>query len=450
MKSIFLSLVCLLSLSLLGQEKLVFKSYAGQPEAQTSSQQAVNQRLSALLPELWRQEGLAFGDSIALRLRFDYDGLLQYRDFYGQSLSALPAVFRAEIATWSELIADPQREQILSFKWTLPQELKRLPNLSSISSVPSLSACQDFNEEGQKGCFRYLCETIAEDFRREMDSAEVQALFSLELYFEKGLLRGLDFSDPPSDASLAAEFREYFLRYYQELMGTEAMSAEAFSYALHINNFAPEEVAPALRQKLMQRFAYQNLAHWTQEAYILSTRYLNPAKDKINRYYFDLLQQQGLSERAQIPFGQRMLSVDSLSALAQSQKEKPEENNTEPGKVLNFAAVETIPVFPGCAKDLSNEEQKICFQRGILTHVAKNFEFPEEARQRGIMGKVYVNFVIERAGHIGAIKIVRGVHPLLDFEAIRVVSEIPRLKAARVKGEAVRMSFTLPINALLK
>lgn len=81
MKPIFLSLVYLFSLCLLDQEKLVFKSCAGQPETQADSQQAANKRLSALLPELWWQEGLAFGDSIALLLHFNYDNLLQYSNF---------------------------------------------------------------------------------------------------------------------------------------------------------------------------------------------------------------------------------------------------------------------------------------------------------------------------------------------------------------------------------
>ena len=52
---------------------------------------------------------------------------------------------------------------------------------------------------------------------------------------------------------------------------------------------------------------------------------------------------------------------------------------------------------------------------------AKKFEFPELARQMGIQGKVYVNFVIEKNGKVSNVTIARGVDKLIDDEAIRVI-----------------------------
>lgn len=119
-------------------------------------------------------------------------------------------------------------------------------------------------------------------------------------------------------------------------------------------------------------------------------------------------------------------------------------------EVLSFAVVESVPVFPGCESASTNEEKKACFQRQILKYVSKNFNFPEMARQMGIQGRVYVNFVIEKNGSISNVEVVRGVDPLLDDEAARVVKTLPKMTPAKQRGKPVRMSFTLPINAKLQ
>jgi protein TonB len=85
-----------------------------------------------------------------------------------------------------------------------------------------------------------------------------------------------------------------------------------------------------------------------------------------------------------------------------------------------------------------------------LIFVSRNFEFPEMAKEMGIQGRVYVNFVIEKNGSITNVEIVRGVDPLLDDEAVRVVKKLPKLIPAKQRGKPVRMSFTLPINAKLQ
>jgi protein TonB len=119
-------------------------------------------------------------------------------------------------------------------------------------------------------------------------------------------------------------------------------------------------------------------------------------------------------------------------------------------EVLSFAVVESVPIFPGCEDAKDNDERKACFQQKVLIFVSKNFEFPEMAKEMGIQGRVYVNFVIEKNGSITNVEIVRGVDPLLDDEAVRVVKKLPKLIPAKQRGKPVRMSFTLPINAKLQ
>ena len=61
-----------------------------------------------------------------------------------------------------------------------------------------------------------------------------------------------------------------------------------------------------------------------------------------------------------------------------------------------FAIIENVPIFPGCDKNISNEEQKECFQAKVMEHVRKNFTYPEAAVDLGIQGRVYVNFIIAK------------------------------------------------------
>lgn len=103
-------------------------------------------------------------------------------------------------------------------------------------------------------------------------------------------------------------------------------------------------------------------------------------------------------------------------------------------EVLSFAVVESVPVFPGCEDASSNEEKKMCFQQQILKYVGSNFKFPEMARQMGIQGRVYVNFVIEKDGSISNVQVVRGVDQMLDDEAVRVVKSLPKMTPADRKS----------------
>ena len=144
------------------------------------------------------------------------------------------------------------------------------------------------------------------------------------------------------------------------------------------------------------------------------------------------------------------LEIESVEVEQTDEVEVIEYEEEVSDEVLSFAVVESVPIFPGCEDAKTNEEKKLCFQQQILRFVGNNFKFPEMARQMGIQGKVYVNFVIEKNGSISNVEVVRGVDPLLDDEAVRVVKKLPKVTPAKQRGKPVRMSFTLPINARLQ
>lgn len=82
--------------------------------------------------------------------------------------------------------------------------------------------------------------------------------------------------------------------------------------------------------------------------------------------------------------------------------------------------------------------------------LARTVKYPAEATKKGIQGKVFVTFVIEKDGSVGQAKVVRSADPLLDAEALRVVKVMPNWNPGRNKGEIVRVSYTLPINFALQ
>lgn len=126
--------------------------------------------------------------------------------------------------------------------------------------------------------------------------------------------------------------------------------------------------------------------------------------------------------------------------------EEPEESN----EVFSFEVVETVPVFPGCENAINNEERKICFQQKMLEFVAADFKYPKEAAALHLQGKIFIQFVVERDGSVSNIKVVRGVGASLDSEAVRVIGDLPKIEPARQRGKPVRMSFVMPITAILR
>ena len=93
---------------------------------------------------------------------------------------------------------------------------------------------------------------------------------------------------------------------------------------------------------------------------------------------------------------------------------------------------EEMPEFPGGMRECMN-------------FLGKNVKYPATAQEKGIQGRVIVQFVVNRDGSIVEPKVVRGVDPELDAEALRVISIMPKWKPGKQKGEAVRVKYTIPV-----
>jgi len=109
-----------------------------------------------------------------------------------------------------------------------------------------------------------------------------------------------------------------------------------------------------------------------------------------------------------------------------------------------FAVIENVPVYPGC-KGTGNDELKKCFQENITKHIIKNFKYPGQAIELGLAGKVYVIFVINSKGEVSRIR-TRGPHKLLEKEASRIITLLPKMQPGKQRGKAVNVPYSVPIN----
>ena len=83
-------------------------------------------------------------------------------------------------------------------------------------------------------------------------------------------------------------------------------------------------------------------------------------------------------------------------------------------------------------------------------YVQGKIEYPEEAKEKGITGKVFVQFIVDEKGNITEVQIIRGIHPLLNNEALRVIKESPKWTPGKQNGKNVKVSYTIPITFDLK
>lgn len=98
-----------------------------------------------------------------------------------------------------------------------------------------------------------------------------------------------------------------------------------------------------------------------------------------------------------------------------------------------FTEVEVMPIYPGGDMEMFN-------------FINKNLRYPEECAERDIQGRVIVQFEVKKDGSIGKTKVVRGVDPQLDGEAIRIVRSFPKFTPGTMDGTPVNVWYTLPFN----
>ena len=131
--------------------------------------------------------------------------------------------------------------------------------------------------------------------------------------------------------------------------------------------------------------------------------------------------------------------VQALQAVPQREqgtkaiayKEKAVDKDTLDNPI--FEVVEQMPEFPDGGMP------------ALMEYFGKNIKYPEAAMKKGTQGRVTVQFVVEKDGSIANAKVLRGIDPELDKEAVRVISMMPKWKPGMQKGQAVNVKYTVPV-----
>lgn len=134
-------------------------------------------------------------------------------------------------------------------------------------------------------------------------------------------------------------------------------------------------------------------------------------------------------------------------------------NRKRSGKWMKLVYILCLPILAGamcCCSDWKAEtvpfdliEEAPRFQGGDANSfsrwVNRNLRYPESAKDDNAMGRVNVNFTVDESGKVTDVRVLSGVHPALDAEAIRVVSSSPSWEPGMQDGRPIPVSYTFPI-----
>jgi len=138
-----------------------------------------------------------------------------------------------------------------------------------------------------------------------------------------------------------------------------------------------------------------------------------------------------------IGYPEGIVMAVSLIAVFACEQKQPVNDKTPvsiaPVTEEAYTFVEQMPEYIGGESELRN-------------FLINSVKYPDEAKKKGIQGKIFVSFVVAKDGSVTEAKIVRGVDPLLDAEALRVVNAMPKWVPGKQNGKDVPVQFTVPIK----
>ena len=133
----------------------------------------------------------------------------------------------------------------------------------------------------------------------------------------------------------------------------------------------------------------------------------------------------------------RLLTTLSVLAILLMANTTVTAQNKKTSNDKVFEKVEVMPEFPGG-------------EQAMMDFVAKNVQYPKEAMEKEISGRVLVGFIVEKDGSISETEVVKGIGGGCDEEAVRVVKAMPKWKPGKQDGKPVRVHFILPLTFKLQ
>lgn len=133
----------------------------------------------------------------------------------------------------------------------------------------------------------------------------------------------------------------------------------------------------------------------------------------------------------------RLLTTLSVLAILFTVNTTATAQNKKTSNDKVFEKVENMPEFPGG-------------EQAMMDFVAKNVQYPKEAMEKEISGRVLVGFIVEKDGSISETEVVKGIGGGCDEEAVRVIKAMPKWKPGKEKGKPVRVSYMMPFTFKLQ
>ena len=124
-------------------------------------------------------------------------------------------------------------------------------------------------------------------------------------------------------------------------------------------------------------------------------------------------------------------------------------SNAELEEDTLFMIVENMPALGPCTSMIGDERYD-CTRLEILKYFSTNVKYPQIAKDAGIQGTVYVDFVVGRDGTVRDVKILQGVSSRLNEEALRLVESLPKFEPGQQRGENVSVQYTIPVKFVIR
>lgn len=122
--------------------------------------------------------------------------------------------------------------------------------------------------------------------------------------------------------------------------------------------------------------------------------------------------------------------IRKIVIVEKASNDSVQSTNEDP---VYMISVEQKPTFPGG-------------ERAMYQWLGAQINYPKEASDANIQGRVIVSFIVEKDGSISNVHVTRGQHPALDAESVRVVNSMPKWSPGLYDGKPVRVQYMLPIT----
>ncbi len=239
------------------------------------------------------------------------------------------------------------------------------------------------------------------------------------------------------EADMAVLNQGVDVKQYQLLLIRKSVGDQLFSMA---NNFNYQSLKKRIRMMTMNKSSRWNTLRALAVVPVIALALLAFANTESVAAVVTASVQQDNAVQSEVQAPEPVQVEAVTQPVEVEAEEQPvEENPVEPVPESKnvYESVEQMPEFPGGMEEM-------------MKFLQQNIQYPASAAKNKVEGRVVLQFVVEKDGQIGEVKVARSVDPELDAEALRVVKSMPNFIPGRQDGKPVAVWYTIPISFKLQ